>query len=833
MADFTALKTAIQNAIKQNGNEEITGNLLQDVLLAIVTTLGEGNINNLINSLDAEVTARQQAVSAEAQARQLGDSALQGGINTAMQAINAINNAITNGCVYAGIATPSSTPASGKVFYLALIAGTYTNFNSLVVPQGINILKNNGSTWLLDSFLGIDDEPTAGSDNLVKSGGIMKAIGVITDSPYSFSGNGSTFDYRSIGSFNVKGYDSIMIIIGNYERPEGAQEYPFISIRQKDSNNQTIKRDDVNKNLNYIAINENTIEIEIIVALSSSTTSILDGVYKFDKISIYGTIKYDVESLKLKNKYVTPEQYGAVCDGVTDDTNAFQAALDSYSPVFAFGGSYKVREITLHYGNTLYCTNNITGTILVKGSRINLTLNRLHGKIIVGGNDTNGAVAHNIIKFNLIYTPDGQDGITLDGSTYGVENTLIYGGQITNYTASEEKTYMNGIHMISGNDVIEGYTSFCNQNIILAVVAYNALNAGLFMDATATDDRKPAKMDGNIFFNFDAEQCTKGIIMGTYCIGNHFYGLRNNEFGVSDTLLEFGEGCEDNAFYLTKGFFPKNIKCAGPISSEAFNTIYGGLLNLSFGHIWHNPTLFRGELDGEVSLVPQGILPDKLINLQEDTVINYDTRNPNTIANGTIFEGEHTLTLNNSFGENKRTSIKVLAYANKKPTDVFVPKKHRSIVDLEINNKNYSFESHGTTYDYILIEGFIAPTTVRSLYVNSGELKGPDGNQFPLYLRLIDRQNVEISKFLIVSNNTLNFEIPDEVYRIQLQARLSTTSPSIEGTYTANNITIKGNVSAHIVPSETAVEENTLYDIQLTQANYYISKQTVNIGVLK
>ena len=184
MADFTALKTAIQNAIKQNGNEEITGNLLQDVLLAIVTTLGEGNINNLINSLDAEVTARQQAVSAEAQARQLADSTLQGGINTVSAAITAINNAIGNGCVYAGIATPSSTPASGKVFYLALTAGTYTNFNSLEVPQGINILKNNGSTWLLDSFLGIDDAPTPSSNKLVKSGGVFNDIMT----------NGSAFD---------------------------------------------------------------------------------------------------------------------------------------------------------------------------------------------------------------------------------------------------------------------------------------------------------------------------------------------------------------------------------------------------------------------------------------------------------------------------------------------------------------------------------------------------------------------------------------------------------------------------------------------------------------
>jgi flagellar hook-associated protein FlgK len=109
-----------------------------------------------------------------------------------MQAVNAINNAITNGSVYAGIATPSSTPASGKVFYLAFTAGTYTNFNNLEVPQGINILKNNGSTWLLDSFLGIDDAPIQGSANLVKSGGVLNSI----------IQNGPAFD---LSAYNAEG----------------------------------------------------------------------------------------------------------------------------------------------------------------------------------------------------------------------------------------------------------------------------------------------------------------------------------------------------------------------------------------------------------------------------------------------------------------------------------------------------------------------------------------------------------------------------------------------------------------------------------------------------
>ena len=209
MADFTALKTAIQNAIKQNGNEEITGNHLQEVLLAIVTTLGDSSINDLITALGSEATTRgnadttlQQNINAEAQARSQADGTLQqnidaeattrgqadtalgGRIDGVIESINAINAAIGNGYVYAGIATPSSTPTTGKVFYLALTAGTYTNFGNIAVTHGINILKYNGSDWSLDAFLGIDDAPTPSSNKLVKSGGVFNDIMT----------NGSAFD---------------------------------------------------------------------------------------------------------------------------------------------------------------------------------------------------------------------------------------------------------------------------------------------------------------------------------------------------------------------------------------------------------------------------------------------------------------------------------------------------------------------------------------------------------------------------------------------------------------------------------------------------------------
>ena len=251
MADFTALKTAIQTYIKQNGNEEITGEILQEILLSVVTTLGDSAINDLITALADEVAARQNAdgtlqqnITNEATARGNADTALGGRIDdeatarangdtalsdrlgstitaentaadqigaeaearaaadTALQGlIDGITDNIENGYIYAGIATPSSTPATGKVFYIALTAGTYTNFGNTEVSQGINILKYNGSAWSLDAFIGIDDEPTPNSPKLVKSGGAFESImtdGSAFDISAHFASGGTLATYADL-----------------------------------------------------------------------------------------------------------------------------------------------------------------------------------------------------------------------------------------------------------------------------------------------------------------------------------------------------------------------------------------------------------------------------------------------------------------------------------------------------------------------------------------------------------------------------------------------------------------------------------------------------------
>ena len=110
MANYDTLKSAIRSVIRQNGNNEITGPILQQTLISIIDALGSGYL-------------------------------------------------------YVGVANINTNPGTPdqNVFYLCG-PGTYTNFAALTVPDGaIGILKYNG-TWTVatvavgknyDGYLGI------------------------------------------------------------------------------------------------------------------------------------------------------------------------------------------------------------------------------------------------------------------------------------------------------------------------------------------------------------------------------------------------------------------------------------------------------------------------------------------------------------------------------------------------------------------------------------------------------------------------------------------------------------------------------------------------------
>lgn len=122
MSNYSQLKAAINAAITANGQNEITGTILNQILTAMVNSLGAGYH-----------------------------------------------------CM--GVATPSTNPNSPdqNVFYFATEGGTYSNFGGIILEDGISVLLWNGS-WTSQTWFTIDNNPTSGSSNLVMSGGVFAMI---------------------------------------------------------------------------------------------------------------------------------------------------------------------------------------------------------------------------------------------------------------------------------------------------------------------------------------------------------------------------------------------------------------------------------------------------------------------------------------------------------------------------------------------------------------------------------------------------------------------------------------------------------------------------------
>ena len=95
MGNYEELKQAVADVIKPNGNQEITGAVFQNVLLTIISTIG-------------------------------------------------------NGVTFAGIATPTTNPGTPdqNVFYIASQDGTYSKFGGVTLNGEVVIFTNKNGNWV-------------------------------------------------------------------------------------------------------------------------------------------------------------------------------------------------------------------------------------------------------------------------------------------------------------------------------------------------------------------------------------------------------------------------------------------------------------------------------------------------------------------------------------------------------------------------------------------------------------------------------------------------------------------------------------------------------------
>ena len=94
MGNYKELKQAISDVIKTNGNQEITGAIMQNALLSIISTVGSN-------------------------------------------------------ATFAGIATPETNPGTPdqNVFYIATENGIYSNFGGITIQDDVVIFSNKNGSW--------------------------------------------------------------------------------------------------------------------------------------------------------------------------------------------------------------------------------------------------------------------------------------------------------------------------------------------------------------------------------------------------------------------------------------------------------------------------------------------------------------------------------------------------------------------------------------------------------------------------------------------------------------------------------------------------------------
>lgn len=163
MGNYEQLKQAVSDIIKTNGNQEITGEIMQNTLLSIISTIG-------------------------------------------------------NDATFAGIAVPETNPGTPdqNVFYIASQPGNYSNFGSIKLVDQVLILTNKNGYWVkFDAGITtaakvaeLEDRSNANSAYIKLT---LQYIGV--DIPYmievgkkyKLTYNGDISNYRSN---NIYGYTS-------------------------------------------------------------------------------------------------------------------------------------------------------------------------------------------------------------------------------------------------------------------------------------------------------------------------------------------------------------------------------------------------------------------------------------------------------------------------------------------------------------------------------------------------------------------------------------------------------------------------------------------------
>lgn len=123
---------------------------------------------------------------------------------------------LVRGATYMGVASLDSVPAKAigaKMYYFATVAGTYKNFDNLVVPHGINVLySENGSSWVNTTLLEVAQELGVSTNKVVSQKTLNDALNLKADQSSVNEALAKKADNKRVDDELAKKFDKASVV---------------------------------------------------------------------------------------------------------------------------------------------------------------------------------------------------------------------------------------------------------------------------------------------------------------------------------------------------------------------------------------------------------------------------------------------------------------------------------------------------------------------------------------------------------------------------------------------------------------------------------------------